>query len=66
MFTFSSPINYDDTRFPCVEAMPTNLLAELDYYFNLNLDMVESLLIQNYTVSQMKEFARELYSNTYH
>lgn len=66
MFTFSSPINYDDTRFPCAEAMPINLLAELDYYFNLNLDTIESLITQNYTVGQMKEFARELYSITYH
>lgn len=66
MFTFSPCVNYDDAHFPCVEAMPTNLLAELDYYFNLNLDMVESLLMQNYTVGQMKEFARELYSITYH
>ncbi len=66
MLTFSPCVNWNDTHFPCVEAMPVNLLAELDYYFNLNLDMVESLLMQNYTVSQMKEFARELYTSTHH
>lgn len=66
MFATSPCINWDDTHFPSVKAMPVNLLAELDYYFNLNLDMVESLLMQNYTVSQMKEFARELYASTRH
>ena len=66
MLTFSPCVNWNDTHFPSVEAMPVTLLAELDYYFNLNLDMVESLLMQNYTVNQMKEFARELYTSTRH